>query len=726
MKTNKLYLLIIAIFFIQTISADEAYDKYAKEVRESIWAWDRPEFKNYTIPDKYKNESAVIIALHEEVYATGSTKIRFTGGGILGFGLNKELNYAHIYRKMIKLNDKKALEDNSELEFKESDKSFGVNISTLYKNVVGVRLIKADGTIKEINVNEAVSITEGKKNKEANKKLAISELQVGDILDVFYHEEGRIDYQNIPEQLFIFASSYPIISYSVHCELNKNLTSEYRLLNGAPDFTSFENEEGDYVLDVKQTNIEKASADNWLSPLRQYPAIRLSVLYNSNKKIYKPKSARKKGLYKNLAPEQILEDAMDSYQGTTYYLSADKSVEKLAKKYLKENPQISKEQLAEYIHLALLEYVYGFSTIKPRTYISTLGKLFSKYKIEYKIGFATDRFRARNTDVIGYWDYLPIIVANNANQVFTPPMGFFRIDSHSRYEGETIEVIIPKKHDSVNFSDKAKRSQIKIPVSSADKNLNKTEITVLFNNNDLLTLDIDRRTTLSGNLRNGNYSDLIIRSHWADAMKQWIGEETYIEELRKNEKKNKNKISAYEAAMEKNLKEQKDGVKSEIKYYHDIEVKDLKDYSFPALGVTPSQPQLIYDVKYTIDGLVKRAGNNYILDAGKLIGTQLTLDESNRNRTVDVYMPFGRCYEHEIKVEIPTGYKAENVSTLNKNVDNECGTFISSAKVDGSTLTIKVKKIYKHNFEPIGNWTKLVEMIDAANSFYGQSIVLKK
>lgn len=169
MKTRNFYLLLIAVFFAQAALADDGYEQYAKAVRDSVWAWNRPEFKNYNVPDKYKNESAVILAMHEEVYATGKNRIRFTGGGILGFGLNKELNYSRIIRKMIKLNDKQALEDNSELEFKETDKSFGFNVSTLYKGVVGARIIKPDGTIKEVDMSEAVSITEGKKIRKQTK-----------------------------------------------------------------------------------------------------------------------------------------------------------------------------------------------------------------------------------------------------------------------------------------------------------------------------------------------------------------------------------------------------------------------------------------------------------------------------------------------------------------------------------------------------------------------------
>lgn len=724
-RLNRLSLFIIAMLVTQVMFADN-YKQYAKTVCDSIWAWDKPEFKNYQVPEKYKNESAVILALHEEVYATGSTRIRYTGRGILGFGLNKELNYMHVYRKMTKLNDKKALKDNAEIQFKESDKTFGIYSKTIYKNVVGVRVIKSNGTIREVDVSEAVSITEGKKELESRKKLAVSDLEVGDILDVFYHEEGRIDYMNIPEQVFTFASRYPILSYSVHCELSKNMTTEYRLLNGAPDFTQSTNSDGDIVLDIKQTDIAKTPESKWLSPRRQFPTIRLCVLYNSNKKIYKPQSARGKGVHKNLPADQILKDVMYAFDNSTHYLVA-KELNKQIKKHVKKNPSISKKELAEYIEMLTKHEFQIYSSVKYNTYITTLSMLFSKHKIDYKFGFVTDRFDVRDNDVIAYWDYYVVLVANKDSQIFGPPRSRYHIGPYASFEGETVQMVVPSSYNSISFGNLKKRqSELVVPVSNADQNMNRTEMTVRLADDNFLTLDIDRKVVLTGHQANGKYSDLTLGSEWRDRVDRWLSKKTYMEGLQEKSSKNKKSIETYEASLAKARKEKETEIKSEIQSYHDLEVKELKEHSFPALGVTPDEPEMIYNVKYTIDGLVKRAGNNYILDAGKLIGSQLTLDESDQQRSLDIYMSYARGYEDEIKIEIPAGYTAENIHTLNKSVDNECGAFVSSAEINGSTLHIKTKKVYKHNYEPASNWSKLVEMIDAANDFYGQSIILKK
>ena len=39
-----------------------------------------------------------------------------------------------------------------------------------------------------------------------------------------------------------------------------------------------------------------------------------------------------------------------------------------------------------------------------------------------------------------------------------------------------------------------------------------------------------------------------------------------------------------------------------------------------------------------MDNFVKKAGNNYILDAGKLIGKYRRIEDKDRTRTLDIYM----------------------------------------------------------------------------------------
>ena len=47
-----------------------------------------------------------------------------------------------------------------------------------------------------------------------------------------------------------------MLSYTVHCEIDDKLTTQYRTLNGAPDFKQSKDENGNILLDVAVKDIE--------------------------------------------------------------------------------------------------------------------------------------------------------------------------------------------------------------------------------------------------------------------------------------------------------------------------------------------------------------------------------------------------------------------------------------------------------------------------------------
>ncbi|HRF16642.1 MAG TPA: hypothetical protein PK977_00690, partial [Chitinophagaceae bacterium] len=79
-----------------------------------------------------------------------------------------------------------------------------------------------------------------------------------------------------------------------------------------------------------------------------------------------------------------------------------------------------------------------------------------------------------------------------------------------------------------------------------------------------------------------------------------------------------------------------------------------------------------------------------------------------------------------ISFTIPDGYKAVGIQNLNMNIDNETGTFAVQASVEGNTLSILVKKLYKQVTVKKEDWPKLLEMLDAAFNFSQKKILLKK
>jgi len=127
-----------------------------------------------------------------------------------------------------------------------------------------------------------------------------------------------------------------------------------------------------------------------------------------------------------------------------------------------------------------------------------------------------------------------------------------------------------------------------------------------------------------------------------------------------------------------------------------------------------------------LDNLVKKAGNNYIIDAGKLTGSFLKLDAKDRKRSADIYMPVARTLKYSVSLTIPTGFKVKGAEELNAKKINKSGSFTLITTVNGNTLNISVTRVYSHNFEKAADWPSLVELIDAASNFNEQKILLEK
>ena len=91
---------------------------------------------------------------------------------------------------------------------------------------------------------------------------------------------------------------------------------------------------------------------------------------------------------------------------------------------------------------------------------------------------------------------------------------------------------------------------------------------------------------------------------------------------------------------------------------------------------------------------------------------------------VDVRYP--RSMEWYIILPVPAGYTVKGLENLNQAVTNECGTFVSTAKVENNSLILQASKMYKAKYFELSQWPRLMEVLEAAYTFSQSKIVLKK
>ena len=167
----------------------------------------------------------------------------------------------------------------------------------------------------------------------------------------------------------------------------------------------------------------------------------------------------------------------------------------------------------------------------------------------------------------------------------------------------------------------------------------------------------------------------------------------------------------------------------EAEEYHGTEVSDVRDYGTDCIGFRADSSQFRMHTAYKVDGLVKRAGPDLVLSVGRLIAPQRKLEAGDRQRSDDVVYEFRAtnvCYE--VEVELPEGYTVtpESLQPLNTSVEGGCGRFEAKAEVNGGRLRLTVVKRYEHAREPVGNWSDILQFVDAATKFNAMQVVLTR
>ncbi|MDR0864219.1 MAG: DUF3857 domain-containing protein, partial [Candidatus Symbiothrix sp.] len=370
---RRILLSIIFLSICGFLQAADDYEKMAQAVREEVWNWDLPAFNNRVIPAEYDTCSAVILARHEQIFVGTKKKIRYDPMTILA--RNAELTYTNTDRMMIKINDKRALDNYSEIEFQQMKKSYGYRIQNTFTSIIGARIIKPDGNIIEIDASQSIALLDEKSDKQ--RKLTIPNLQVGDILDYFYYDEYKMDNQDIHSLIFHLASSTPMLSYSIHCEAEKGIRLEYRPYNNAPDFTSSNAPEtNNLILDLQTADIQTYRSEIWTNAIRNFPLIRMNIIHIDNKNIARPKREDNQSmLIKNPSYQQVIEDTKwsASLESRGFYydrkgsLFFEKKIKNLKDKYVSNHPNASLDEISAFIFYA--QRFYAFNTITEESKI---------------------------------------------------------------------------------------------------------------------------------------------------------------------------------------------------------------------------------------------------------------------------------------------------------------------------------------------------------------------
>ncbi|MBM0263661.1 DUF3857 domain-containing protein [Prevotella copri] len=712
----KVIRVVFSILLVQlltlSVNADEKADylKLAQKVRQEVWSSTPADFQKRTVPDRYKNASAVILSYYRELSTDYYRKA--TADLVLNLRLTRQIDCTDMERMLIQINDKKALKDYSEFTFKTKSRKWTWGYHHKTQTVLGIRVIKKNGNVQEVSLDDYVDVKEGKNDKDLSQKIAVPGLEVGDCIDVFSLDQIDTQEQQLDPFYFVLRQDEPVLYTKVHCVLDQSLATVYRTMNGAPDFTQTTDKDKNAVLDMVMDKPVDAESSIWYNSLEQSPFIEMYITPTKAKVAVVEKAMRQKGVRGNPDVTPILQDdwkLLKSYVSKGGFSPAGlpstyKSVFKSAKK-----EGMSAEEKADRIYS--FEYVSGGASQRV---FNTVANYLRKLGVEIEMGITTP-FGALPVDKLINYNSTSWFFRLKGTDVYYFPGTYPKVASEIPYIYQGRKAYMQDSEE-----------QITIPVSQAEDNKSVNDMVVKL---DGTKLDISRKVTYSGEQKMYGQS-LVSPDNTLFGSSQL---EAYWRYLKYDDKDpyscyTKKESAELKGAFNEYRKNAIDPFKAEISSYHDGDPVQVGGYGVDCVGIRRDSSNFVYHVDYVMDGMVKRAGNNYLLSVGKLIGSSLKLEGKDRERIDDVWRKMAFVDEWNIEIPLPQGYKvsAEALKKIETSVANECGEFTVKATAGNESVKVYVRKCFAHRVEPVSNWSKLLALVDACSAFADKQMVIAK
>ena len=709
----KVIRVVFSILLVQlltlSVNADEKADylKLAQKVRQEVWSSTPADFQKRTVPDRYKNASAVILSYYRELSTDYYRKA--TADLVLNLRLTRQIDCTDMERMLIQINDKKALKDYSEFTFKTKSRKWTWGYHHKTQTVLGIRVIKKNGNVQEVSLDDYVDVKEGKNDKDLSQKIAVPGLEVGDCIDVFSLDQIDTQEQQLDPFYFVLRQDEPVLYTKV---LDQSLATVYRTMNGAPDFTQTTDKDKNAVLDMVMDKPIDAESSIWYNSLEQSPFIEMYITPTKAKVAVVEKAMRQKGVRGNPDVTPILQDdwkLLKSYVSKGGYSPAGlpstyKSVFKSAKK-----EGMSAEEKADRIYS--FEYVSSGSSQRA---FNTVANYLRKLGVEIEMGITTP-FGALPVDKLINYNSTSWFFRLKGTDVYYFPGTYPKVASEIPYIYQGRKAYMQDSEE-----------QITIPVSQAEDNKSVNDMVVKL---DGTKLDISRKVTYSGEQKMYGQS-LVSPDNTLFGSSQL---EAYWRYLKYDDKDpyscyTKKESAELKGAFNEYRKNAIDPFKAEISSYHDADPVQVGGYGVDCVGIRRDSSNFVYHVDYVMDGMVKRAGNNYLLSVGKLIGSSLKLEGKDRERIDDVWRKMAFVDEWNIEIPLPQGYKvsAEALKKIETSVANECGEFTVKATAGNESVKVYVRKCFAHRVEPVSNWSKLLALVDACSAFTDKQMVIAK
>ena len=702
---------ILTYIFIISNLISFAQDK--DKTRDFFWGAN-DEFKSAnTTPEKWKNESAVIIS-------------KFEYYDYHKFG--KSVKYTSAIRKRIKLQDAAAVKDFSEFSFKQKFLFFDVKI------------VKPDG--KEIDIDADKEL---KGNADFEFRIAIPNLEVGDILDYYIYSiqpfQSEIAYNFEPVETSI-GDVYPTMNMKVNFNTENDFFVNFKTYNGAPELKEIPTKDSDeHKYELIAKDIEKNDFPRWFYPLVELPCYKFQVVFARSGK-YEDRAAaflskKEKTIKTTVSKDDVFEFYNDKFKTNIFMTQIENFLDE--KTFDSDEDKIRSVYYyfryyyyTRYIEELVLRQANIFNPSElydhadlfinsENDFINHFMSFLKKSKIDYDIVIGTNKYNGPIEDLLIQKNISVLLRVNTAKPMYIEYFTPFSGADQFNFNLENTKAYVLQVSKGKRVVD---AESVVLPSSTAMDNVSKI-VTDLSMNDDFSALKVKRESSYVGHFKESLQDDKLYFYDYMSEDFAKYGDKPILEKV-KNKKKHDQYVKEYDALINKSKEKRKETYNKDISSEFGFDIDDV-NFAIKNTGRYGKNVPFVFDEDFTIkNNLIKKAGDNYILEIGKMITAQVEIEKKELTRTNNIYIAYPKTYENEINFEIPAGYSVSGIDKLNKNIVNETGEFASKASVSGNKLTVKTTKMYKNYYEPNSNWNKMILFLDGAYQFTQEKILLKK
>ena len=707
---------------IFTFLALQSQAQNKEEIKQFFWGPKDAHAKVTAIPEKWNQESAVIL-FKNDYY------------NFHKFG--KSVTYTSAVRKRIKLLDAAAVKEFSEFSFNEKFYSSKGYTSRRGVTTVGIKIVKSNGKEILIDVDkEAKTIDEG-------KKIAISGLEQGDIIDFYYYmvesfkSWAEVGFEPTENTL---SDVYPVVEMKLQFETENDFFINFNTYNGAPDLVETYNKGDDRKYELVAKDLEKNDFPRWFYPIVELPSYKFQVYFARSSKFEENASAflsEKESIIK----KTVSKDDVFNLYNSRFRPDSDLSD---INTFIKNKTFIDDEEKVREVyyytrHIYFTQYFeamiakqanmfYPFELYPNAIFLNSEQQFINRFMgflkkndINYDIIIGTERFNGPISDLLIEKNVTLLLRVNTKNPIYLQYFSPFTSADQFNFRLENTDAYALQISKGKKVVD---AESTRLPSSTVKDNMSKNVIRVNLDE-DFSGLTVNREVSYFGHFKDDEQSEKLQFYDYVEEDYKKYGTLSLMDRV-----KNKKKRDQYQKEMDAIINKLKDTQKENLKKETAEEYGfDVEDYScdVKSTGRFGSKLPFTCEEKFSIkNNLIKKAGDNYLIEIGKMLTEQVEIEKKEKDRKNNVYLPFPRSFENEIILEIPAGYTVSGIEKLNKNVVNETGGFTSTSKVEGNKLTVKTLKYYNNYYEPNEKWSKMIDFLDAAYQFTQEKVLLKK